>query len=270
MKALKRKFGINANCLAERSQLDALEPIKQAGFSSVFLETYENDEVATIKRKADALGLAVSFIHAPFYGINAMWLPGDDYLELYHKMQQTIDSAANNGIPAVVLHISSGWQPPALNDLGLSRFDALVAYGKNRGVILALENLRLTGNMAYFVDRYEKESHVQFCYDCGHEHCYTKTVRWMDIFTTRVFCTHIHDNPGRSFEDKVSDFDWHLLPFDGTCDYSRMMRDLDAYGYRGDLTLEVFQKKPAYEKWTVETFLRECYQRIERISQINE
>lgn len=270
MDHIEREFGISANCLKGLSELEALELIKEAGFASVFLVAYKNDEVAVIKKKADEIGLVVEFIHAPFGGINNMWLPGLGYRDIFEKMTESIDSAANNGIEAVVVHESAGWQPPAVNDLGLSRYDELVLYAKAKGVKLVFENLRRTGSLACLVDRYENMPHVMFCYDCGHEHCYTKTVRWLDIFTTRVFCTHIHDNPGRPMEDKVNDFDWHMLPFDGTCNYGRMMHDLDSYGYRGRLTLEVTQHKPEYENWTAEEFLAECYQRIEKIAKINE
>lgn len=268
VKRIEREFGINADCLKDLSELEALEPIKKAGFKSVFICAYQNDAVAAIKKKADEIGLVVEFIHAPFKGINNMWIPGVNYLEIFSQMVESLDSAANNGIEAVVIHVSSGWQAPPVNDLGFLRFDELVRYAEKKGVKLVFENLRMTGNLACLVDRYEKLSHVMFCYDCGHEHCYTKTVRWMDIFTTRVFCTHVHDNPGRSFEDRVNDFDWHMLPFDGTCDYARMMRELDSYGYSGRITLEVTQCKPEYEKWTAEEFLAECYQRIGRLSKM--
>lgn len=269
MSNIKRELGINANCLKGVREVDALALIKKAGFDSVFLESYKNDEVAEIKKKADEIGLTVEFIHAPFRGINNMWFSGMGYLDLFEQMKESIDSAANNGIEGVVVHVSSGWQAPAINDLGLARYDELVLYAKEKGVKLVFENLRVTGNLACLVDRYEKLPHVMFCYDVGHEHCYTKTVRWMDIFTTRLFCTHIHDNPGRPFEDKVNDFDWHQLPFDGTCDYGHMMRDLDKYGYSGRLTLEVTQDKPEYEHWTAEEFLATCYERLDKISKMN-
>ena len=268
MSRIQRKFGINADCLKGYSEAEALTLIKDAGFESVFISSYHNGEVAEIKKRADELGLVVEFIHAPFSGINNMWLSGLNYLTIFEQMKESIDSAADNGIEGVVVHVSSGWQYPAVNDLGLARYDELVLYARKRGVKLIFENLRAVGNLACLVDRYEKIPEVVFCYDCGHEHCYTKTVRWLDIFTDRVFCTHIHDNPGRPMDDKVNDFDWHMLPFDGSCDYDRMMQDLDRYEYRGRLTLEVTQYKPEYENWSAEEFLKVCYERIEKISKM--
>ena len=265
---MKRRLGINAHCLAGVSEVDALKLIKASGFETTFIAAYDPKEVSQIKAEADRVGLAVEFIHAPFSGINEMWMPGMGYLQIFNKMKETIDSAAANGIPAVIIHVSSGWKCPQVNDLGLSRYDELVIYAKEKGVTLAFENLRMVGNLACLVDRYEHMDNVAYCYDCGHEHCYTKTVRWLDIFTFNVYCTHIHDNIGRAYEDKVNDFDQHLLPFDGTCDYAQMMRELDKYEYSGALMLEVTQDKPEYCNLSNEEFLATAYERIKRISEM--
>ena len=265
---MKRKLGILANCLRGVPAADALEKIKAAGFETFFTGDYKCGDVAEIKKKADELGLEYEFIHAPFTSINEMWMPGVGYLAVFNYMKESIDSAAANGVPVVITHVSSGWKAPQVNDLGLSRFDELVIYAREKGITLAFENLRLLGNLACLVDRYEKMDNVRFCFDCGHEHCYTKTVKIMDVFTNRVCCTHIHDNHGRPFYDKVNDFDEHLLPFDGSYDYGQMMRKLDEYGYAGSLMLEVSQNREEYAKMSHEEFLSTCYDRILRISEM--
>ena len=265
---MKRKLGINIDCLVGVSEPDALDLVKAAGFETFFSNSYKNNIVSPVKKKADALGLIYEFIHAPYRNINELWTNGTGYVEVMEYMKESINTAANNGIGMVITHVSSGWNPPPVNDLGLSRFDKLVLYAKERGITLAFENLRLLGNLACLVDRYEKEENVRFCFDCGHEHCYTKTICMMDVFTTRVCCTHIHDNHGRPFDDKVNDHDEHLLPFDGTYNYEKMMRKLDEYNYAGSLMLEVTQKNADYSKMSAEDFLATCYERIERISKM--
>ena len=265
---MERKLGIIAACLEGVREVDALEKIKAAGFESFFTGSYKREDVREIKQRADELGLEYEFIHAPFRNINAMWTSGLGYIEVFDYMKEAIDAASENGIPSVITHVSSGWNPPPVNDFGLSRYDELVLYARERGVVLAFENLRLLGNLACLVDRYEKLDNVRFCFDCGHEHCYTKTVSMLDVFTTRVCCTHIHDNHGRALEDKVSDGDEHLLPFDGTYNYEKMMRKLDEYGYSGSLMLEVFQNIDEYRRMSPEEFLSTCYERIKKISQM--
>ena len=265
---MKRKLGIIANCLCDIDTADALKKIKAAGFESFFTGEYKTEDVARIKACGDELGLTYEFIHAPFHNINEMWNSGLGYLTVFDYMKESINAAEKNGIPYVITHVSSGWKAPCVNDIGLNRYDELVLYAKERGVTLAFENLRLLGNIACLVDRYEGLDNVRFCFDCGHEHCYTKTVSMLDVFTNRVCCTHIHDNHSRAFDDKISDGDEHLLPFDGTYDYAQMMHKLNEYGYKGSLMLEVFQSISDYRRMSHEEFLATCYERILKISQM--
>lgn len=263
---MKRKLGIICDCIHGADPVLMLDKIKAAGFDSFFTGCIDYDTVKALKDKGDALGLDFEFIHAPFKNINSMWLEGDEYLEVYNGMLETIDSAAACGVPIIIAHVSSGWKAPEITETGLSRFDTLVDYAEKKGVIIAFENLRKVGNLAYFADRYEERDCVRFCYDNGHEHCYTKTVCWMDIFTYKVVATHIHDNMGRGRE-KVGDPDTHMLPFDGNFDYSAMMRKLDEYEFEGALMLEVFNHT-VYQSMTADEFLSTCYDRIKKISEM--
>ncbi len=267
---MNRKLGIIAECLKGVPATDALPLIKSAGFDCYFTGAYEYEAVRKIKEVGDGLGLTLESIHAPFTNINSMWLAGVGYLDIYKKMTVSIDTAAALGVPTVVLHISSSWKSPEINDLGLSRFDSLVAYAVEKGVNLAFENLRKIGNLAYFADRYADIPNVGFCYDAGHEHCYTKYIRWLDIFRNRMIATHIHDNFGRG-DTEEGNPDLHILPFDGNLDYERMMRDFDKYNFEGALILEVNntpKTRPDYLTLTNEEFLATAYERIKKISQM--
>lgn len=269
---MKRLLGINSDCLCGMlDEIQMLELAHKIGFEAITTSTIEVGAVSALKKKADALGMAFPYLHAPFGGINYMWMEGETYRAIYDGIIETIDSAAACDVSSVVLHVSSGWQAPFVNDLGFSRYDTLVEYASNKGVTLAFENLRLLGNLACLIDRYENKQNVRFCYDCGHEHCYTKTVSWIDIFTNKIVATHIHDNLGRTFEDKTSNGDTHWLPFDGNFDYHAMMGKLDKYGYTGPLMLEVFYRARAeYTKLSAEEFLTTAYDRIKRISELNQ
>ena len=263
---MKRKLGIISDCIRGVEPVEMLDKIKDAGFDCFFTGRIDIETVSALKEKGDKLGLGFEFIHAPFKNINSMWLEGDDYLEIYNDIKQTIDSAAACDVPIIIAHTSSGWDAPQVTDLGLSRYDELVDYAEKKGVIIAFENLRKVGNLAYFVDRYEGRDCVKFCYDNGHEHCYTKTVCWPDIFTYNICATHIHDNMGRGRE-KVGDPDTHMLPFDGNCDYKKMIEKLDEYEFEGPLMLEVFNHT-IYNSMTPEEFLETCYDRIKKISEM--
>ena len=267
---IERKLGINTDCLEElMDDVSALELAHEIGFQAITTSLTRLNAVAELKEKADRLGVDFPFLHAPFRGINSMWIEGEEYRQVYDGMREAVDSAAACDVGGVVVHVSSGWKAPMVNDLGLSRYDALVEYAAEKGVTVLLENLRMVGNLAVLMDRYEHNPSVRYCYDCGHEHCYTKTVCWPDIFTDKIAATHIHDNPGRPFEDQVSDFDTHWFPFDGTYNYHRMMQKLDQYGYRGPLVLEVFHAaREDYKNMTAQAFLETCYDRICRIARL--
>ena len=265
---MKRQLGINADCVAGLPDVQALEKIKAAGFTKFFSEKYDLDTVSALRKKADEIGLALEFVHAPFKGINAMWQQGMDYLAVYNGMKEAIHTAAVCGVPTVILHLSSSWEPPVPCDLGWERFDSLVLYAKERGVNIAFENLRVVGNLACAIDRYAKMDNVGFCLDFGHQHGYTRNVEWMDLFTDRLIATHIHDNHGRGVE-KVGNPDEHLLPFDGNCDFAKTLHKLDEYGYEGTLMLEVFSSSaPEYQAMTPEDFLATAFERALRIREM--
>ena len=168
---MKRKVGINVGSLGGAIPLtEQLKMMKDTGFETFFSGLCSLESTAARKETADKLGLVYETIHAPFAGINNMWIPGLDYLTVFNGIKRSIDNAAACGIPAIVLHVSSGWYPPGISDLGLARYDELVFYAAERGVTVAFENLRCVGNLAYFSDRYEKLDNVRFCYEIGRAH----------------------------------------------------------------------------------------------------
>jgi sugar phosphate isomerase/epimerase len=264
---MERKLGINTDCLhGLLNEISTLKLAREIGFETFTTGSTEIGAVSALKEKADELHMDFPFLHSPFKGINNMWLPGEEYRTVFNGIIESIDSAAACDVESVVVHVSSGWQAPQVNDLGLSRYDTLVEYAQNKGVTLAFENLRVLGNLACLIDRYEHEQNVRFCYDCGHEHCYTKTVSWIDVFTNKIIATHIHDNLGRPFEDKTSDRDTHWLPFDGTFNYHKMMQKLDKYGYAGPLIMEVGPQRGKYDGMSNEEYAAYLFSLVNRIA----
>lgn len=261
---MDRKLGILCDCVIGADPVETLYEIKNAGFDCFFTNRYKIGDVEKLQTTAQKLAIEFEFIHAPFHGINALWEPGDAYLPLYSSIKEAILSASEMGVPVIVCHISSGWFPPDLCDIGFQRFDELVSFAAQKHIVIAFENLRRIGNVAYFADKYESNDNVAFCYDCGHEHCYTETVCVPDIFRRKLVCTHIHDNFGRDAADKWLDGDKHLLPFDGNMDYKKMMEALERNRYQGSLMLEVNDKH--YKNMTPDEFITGAYERIKKIS----
>ena len=91
---MKRKLGIVSECLVGEDSVSSLEKIKKAGFDCFFTNRCDLESVSSLVKKADELGLTCDFIHAPFAGINNMWLAGMDYLNVMSGMKHSIDTAA--------------------------------------------------------------------------------------------------------------------------------------------------------------------------------
>lgn len=259
---MQRKFGLICENPTGTEEV-SLELLKKYGFSNFFSETYDLEGVKKLRQKADELGLEYEFIHGPFHGINAMW-ESEETPEIYKELLKSIDVASAVKVQTVIVHVSSGWEAPKINDRGLSRYDSLVEYAKEKGVCLAFENLRKLGNVAYLLDRYERCENVGFCYDCGHEHCYTVTVPFAKLFGKKFLCTHLHDNFGLLYEGYNGDD--HLLPFDGNIDYKRVMDGLNEIHYQGSLMLEV--PFAHYPNMTAEEFVKTAYERVQKLSEL--
>ena len=260
---MQRKLGVVAECLKGKTGLETLKKIKGVGFDSFFTDSlnFSMEYVSAMKNQAVKLGLDYEFIHGPFTNINEMWT-SEEEPKIFRDFKTAIDSARENGIKAVVSHVSSSFYPPQINSLGLSRFDAWVEYAEKSGVMLAFENLRKLGNFAYLMDRYEDNPFVKYCYDCGHEHCYTVTAPFAEIYGDRLICTHLHDNFGqdRTTEDGG---DSHLLPFDGNIDFDAKMKALAKCGYQGSLMLEIFNG--IYPNMTEDEFLSTAFDRAKKL-----
>lgn len=265
---MERKLGILAECIRSNDPADNLKLMHDAGFNCYMIDACNIalENASRIVEAGNALGMTCESLHSPFKGINYMWQYGLNYLTVYNGIKTAIDTASALAIPTVVVHVSSGWDAPQVNDLGLSRYDAIVDYAAEKGVKIAFENLRMVGNLACLADRYARFSHVGFCYDFGHEHCYTETVRWMDIFKNRLLTTHIHDNNGRP-EDPKGDGDLHLMPFEGNVDYAECVAGLDKYGYEGALVLELTNAR--YEDMDPNEFITKAYASLKKIADMS-
>lgn len=261
-----RKLGIIADCIQNQPPETNLPLLKEVGFDCFFTHHTDEATIRRLKKESENLRLDFEFIHGPLHGSNDLWQAGDAYKPLFKEILQTVDNAKNYGVSTVILHVSSGWTPPPVCDVGLQRFDCIVDYATKRGVKLAFENLRKLGNLACLMERYENEQSVGFCYDCGHEHCYTKTVPFLDLYHDKLLCTHIHDNFGKT-DDLSANDDLHLLPFDGNLDFQKVAQKCKEYGYAGSFMLEVFNHR-IYETMSAKAFLTLAFERLKKLQDL--
>ena len=134
-------FSINMSydgTLPYKTRIDA---IRDAGFTHAFLWWDQNDperfeQPEHMRRR----GLEIETAHLQFAGINNMWLDNAAGAALAEALLRSIDEARDCGIPTVILHLSSGFNPPPVSALGTRRFRAICERAEKYGVAVALVN----------------------------------------------------------------------------------------------------------------------------------
>ena len=260
------KIGINLHAKAGLSDEAYIRTMHELGFEALFTDVLSEQATLFVIRLLRELGMKYEMIHAPFDGINEMWLDTARGERMLSRLQEAVDRAALAACePVVVVHLSSGKTPPPINEVGGARYDRLVQYAAARGVRIAFENQRKREHLAFALARYAASANVGFCWDCGHEGCFTPDTQFMPLYGGKLLCTHIHDNAC------IDDADQHKLPFDGRLNFSRVARQLRESGYRGTLTLEVFAaNSDCYAHLDCRAFLEQAAIAIKRLRRMVE
>ena len=254
-----RKIGINLHAKKGLSTEDFARVARDLGFSTVFSMPKTPEIMLDNARILAASGMSYETLHAPFKGINAIWRDGDEGEEILKTLTDCVDACVAVGAPVAVVHLSSGDTPPPPTDIGRGRFIRLVDYAIGRGIKIAFENQRKLHNIAWAFEEFKDPNTVGFCWDCGHESCFTPGRRYMPLFGDRLICTHIHDNSG------VYNADEHLLPFDGHIDFGYVAETIKSSGYTGSLMLEIKGNSDFYADLSTEAFLERAAASVKRL-----
>ena len=236
-----RQIGINMGAMRGLSNEDYSKRVKELGFDTVFTGVAKTwtDQC----RLADifaANGLTYETLHAPFGHINDIWLDTEGGEKMLEELMFSVGACHASGAPILVVHLSSGLKPPSITDIGRGRFETLVEHAAQKGVTIAFENQRKLANISWAFENFEDCDNVGFCWDCGHEACFTLGREYMPLFGKKLVCTHIHDNTAEF------NADLHLIPFDGNIDFTRFAEHIRKSGYTGPLTLEVISGNSNY------------------------
>ena len=229
------EIGINLNCYPNLDVQTQIRLMQQSGFTAAFILADApnlNQAICACKQG----GIRIENLHAPFVGVNALWQNSADGERYFESQMRAVDACAQNGVPTLVVHLSSKTPPPLVSPIGILRLETLCAHAKQNGVTLAFENQRSLGNLATVLERF---ADAGFCYDVGHEFCFTTGIDFMSIFSSRLAAVHVHDNHA------VPDGDEHLIPFDGVIDYDVVAKKLARANYKGAVMLELVADKNA-------------------------
>lgn len=235
--------------------------IKSTGFNAVMMfftdkESFEK-QVLTIKEN----GLRIENVHCPFGMMNNLWTD-ENAFETILKVQTAIDMCHCFGIPVLVIHPTDTKNPPKPTQTGISYFNGLARYAQRQNVWLAFENIERPEYLDVIFDKVEGKN-VKFCYDVGHENCFSKDTDCLTKYAEKLCALHIHDNDG--------DTDGHKIPFDGNIDFENFAQKLKATKYHGAISLELMMKKSHdYDTTTPEEFITKAYSAAQRLKEIIE
>ena len=237
--------------------------IASAGFDNVLLwwgDQYANDDgpkekLPDLARKA---GLFIENIHTDFDNAYYIWLDNADGEGIFNRYFKDIEDCKKYDIPAMVVHLTNGYNFPPPGKAGLDRLKRLVEKAEKCNVTIALENLRKTSYLDFAFKQIDSPK-LKLCYDSGHENCFTKEGDVLDRFGDKLICLHLHDNDGSG--------DQHMLPGEGTINWPELIQKLKNCNFNGSVTLEANNDFPEkYKNYSAEQFLSRAYAEAGRIA----
>ncbi len=226
------EIGINLGCCKELSVYDEIDLMKENGFKKTFCDASREDTEEAISAVQKA-GLVFENLHAQLGDINDMWKEDESGDIMLGKLCGNIRLCRKFQIPTVIVHLSAGRPAPEITDAGRARYDALMECSRENGVKIAFENSRAVANLAMALEKYDDAG---FCWDVGHEVCFTPGMDYMPYFGHKLAAVHIHDNYG------ILDGDAHMIPFDGVNNMNKVARELARVRYEKCIMLEVFKE----------------------------
>lgn len=245
------------------SVLETIKAIKNAGFKNIFVQWYDKEWEYSQEEQVKMckeLGLNIIFAHLGYQNINSIWEEGEIGDSLVERYKKDIKDCKENGIPMVVMHLTSKTKAPMYGEIGLERIKKIVNYAKELNVKVAFENTKIKGYLEYVLGNI-KDDNVGICFDAGHCHVHFNDEFNFEFFKDRIFAVHLHDN------DKSDDL--HLLPFDGTIDWKNVIEKLKECNYNGPITLEICYRYD-YLNMTLDEFYRIGKDRGNKLMEIAE
>ncbi len=249
--------------------------IRNAGFDGCFWVAEPDTDPMEIAKPARDQGLFMEFIHAPVPGVDKVWIEGEEGESHIRMLTQWMYGCARAQIPMMVCHVWTKYTPVKPGQLGIDRFGKLLDLAQQEGVKIAFENAEVPKFMTVVCNHLGQHPAAGFCFDSGHELCYTDGVDQLAQFGDKLLCTHLNDNMGRTGELCTSADDAHMMPFDGLVDWQSVADRLKMRNYQGTLTFELKMKnKPGkhthdrYLQMTPEEILQLAFEKACRFEEL--
>lgn len=272
----KQKIGISLGNYYSVPTAELVKLVKKIGFDAISPEWADGD-LEAIVAAADECGIKVQSLHAPFGGSAAMWSEDESISKpALDELMQSLEDCHKYNIPVLVTHVWIGFEDvPEPTQAGLENYGKFVNKATEYGVKIAFENTESDKHLLAIMNYFKGNPTVGFCWDSGHEMCYSHSKDLLALYGDKLIMTHINDNLGISrFDGEVfwTD-DLHLLPFDGVADWDYNAKRLKKSTLPEFLNFELnIQSRPerhendCYSKMTYEEYFTEAYKRACRVA----
>ena len=262
---------LGGTSLSGEEQIRALH---NAGFEGFF--SGWSKSIFSYRKLADELGMIYQSIHAPFNRAAKIWRGGEDADSVTNELIRCVEDCAAVQVPILVVHPYCGVdEVPNVTESGIENFRKVVKKAAELGVKIAFENLEHAEYLDALMEEFKGNDAVGFCWDTGHEMCYSFGKDHLEKYGDRLIATHFNDNLGKSREGTPVTWhdDLHLLPFDGIIDWKGVADRLNKCGYNGILTFELNKSSrpnrfdnEKYTKMNIYEYIAECYARACRLA----
>ena len=253
--------------------------LKDADFTAVSPVWTPELDLACIAGCVNDNGMMIQSLHAPHKGIPLLWKPdAEESLDICNNIIRSIDDCAKFGIPVLVIH---GWQGLIYtfpnSPLDFRHFDKIVLHAQKQGVSIAFENLEGEEYLAALLTRYVDQSHVGYCWDSGHDHCYPHKTDFLSAYGERLIMTHLNDNLGLRDPSGIpsGNDDLHFLPYDGKIDWNRAIAKLKTAAPQKILNFEIKTKTHStdprdlpYGQMPLDAFFRKAGEHARKIAEL--
>ena len=224
------KFGFSLQDSYALPMPEVIDLLADAGFCALSPSWQRDGDLAAIVRQAHARNMTIQSLHGPLRGMPAMWSQDPEVAApILQDLLQSAADGAEFDIPLLVVHPWNGVNYTfRQEDLCFDHFDTLVEHAARKGIRIAFENLEGPEFLAALLARYDACDTVGFCWDAGHELCYSPGWDFLKPYGDRLIMTHLNDNLGVTDPQgqlQGTD-DLHLLPFDGVIDWEHTVRRL--------------------------------------------
>ena len=223
-----------------------IDQLKEAGFDYLdlaldycctpghpFLSDRYMEWAKELKKYADSKGVS-------FYQCHGVGDPAVFYDKPDDIAYRSLEVAQALGIQWVAMHPKeiAGMTDEQHDDLFVSEnvkwFTPFIRKAEAAGVGVAIENLpwpnaNRVKPLKEIVDGLDSRF-VGICWDTGHAHINGTKPQEIADFAERLVTLHLHDNHGAGDE--------HLIPMDGTYDWTELMETLKKMEYKGEFVLE--------------------------------